>query len=374
MVGAGGTGMSSMAGPDAYDLAIIGAGPTGLFAAFYAGMRNLKTLVLETLSRPGGQITALYPEKYIYDVGGLPAILGRDLVADLYKQGSQFGAEFRFGERVEKLEVLEPGGLRLTTPEGSYSSQAALLCAGLGAFHPNRLDVPGAAELTGRGISYVVRRREDFLGRRVLIVGGGDTALDWALELRQWAREVTLIHRFEHFEAHERSVVALRGSNVSMLTLKAVRGGDSLREAVIVDNRTGLERTLELDEALVCIGFKADMGPIQDWGLALSGRQVGANGALETSLPGVFAAGDIVLQEGVARMTLIASGFGHAAQAVGQAVRFLRPAAPVFHGHSSQRKGMKYAPTPGAVDEPTTEPDPPSRPDLMPAHEGGERG
>ncbi len=356
--------MNSKAAPDGYDLAIIGAGPTGLFAAFYAGMRTLNTLVVETLSRPGGQITALYPEKYIYDVGGLPAVLGRDLVADLYKQASQFGADFRFGERVETLEVLEPGRLRLTTPAGVYFSKAALLCAGLGAFHPNRLDVPGAVELRGRGVSYVVRRREDFLGRRLLIVGGGDTAVDWALELRQWAREVTLIHRFEHFEAHERSVAALRDWNVPVLTrheLRAVRGEDWLREAVIVDNRTGVERTLRVDEALVCIGFKADMGPIQDWGLALSGRHVLANGALETSQPGVFAAGDLLLQEGVARMNLIATGFGHAALAVGQAARFARPGASVFHGHSSQRKGMKYAPTPGTVEEPRTEPAPPSQ-------------
>ncbi len=341
--------------PAEYDLAIVGAGPTGLFAAFYAGMRNLRTLVLEALSRPGGQITALYPEKYIYDVGGIPAVLGRDLVADLYKQGSQFGADFRFGERVERLDAIEPTRLRLATTEGVYSSKAAILCAGLGAFHPNRLDVPGVRELEGRGVSYVVRRREDFLGRRLLVVGGGDTALDWALDLRNWAREVTLIHRLEHFEAHERSVAALRDSSVPVLTgheLRAVKGDDWLREAVIVDNRTGVERTLKLDEALICTGFKADIGPIKDWGLALNGRHSLASPSLETSVPGVFAAGDIVVQEGVARMNLIATGFGHAALAVGQAARFVRPGASVFHGHSSQRKGMRYAPTPGAPEEP----------------------
>jgi thioredoxin reductase (NADPH) len=369
--------MSTKADADGYDLAILGAGPTGLFATFYAGMRNLKTLVLETLSRPGGQIAALYPEKYIYDVGGLPAVLGRELVAELYKQANQFGADFRFGERVEELERIAPGELRLTTAEGTYVAKVAVICAGLGAFAPNRLDVPGAAELENRGISYVVRRREDFLGRRVLVVGGGDTALDWALELRQWAREVTLIHRFEHFEAHQRSVVAVRGSNVRVLTqheLKAVKGESWLREAVIADMRTGAEQTLGLDEALICIGFKADLGPMQNWGLALSGRHVLASAALETSLAGVFAAGDILLQEGVARMNLIATGFGHAALAVGQAARFLRPAAPVFHGHSSQRKGMKYAPTPGAGEEPAADPEPKAGSELRTAPVGGERG
>ena len=341
-----------------YDVAIVGAGPTGLFAAFYAGMRNLRTLVLETLSRPGGQVTALYPDKYIYDVGGVPVALGRELVADLYKQGSQFGADFRFGERVETLEEIEPGRLRLITAEGVYFSKAAIVCAGIGAFEANRLEVPGAAELLGRGVSYVVRRREDFLGRRLLIVGGGDTALDWALELRHWARELTLVHRFERFEAHERSVAALRDSKVPVLTgheIKALRGEEWLREAVVVDSRNGAERTLRLDEALICIGFNADIGPVKDWGLALHGRHVLANAALQTSLPGVFAAGDIVLQEGVARMSLIATGFGHAALAVGQAARFVRPDAAVFHGHSSQRKGMKYAPTPGTPEAPTAE-------------------
>ncbi len=163
---------------DEYDVTVIGAGPVGLFAAFYAGMRNLRTLVLEALPRPGGQITALYPEKYIYDVGGFPAILGRDPVSELYKQSNQFGADFRFNERVESLALLEPGHLRLTTTEATYSSRTAIIAAGIGAFQPNRLTVASAAEFEGRGVSYVVREREKFLGRRLLVVGGGDTAVD----------------------------------------------------------------------------------------------------------------------------------------------------------------------------------------------------
>jgi len=334
---------------DGYDVAIIGAGPTGLFAAFYAGMRNLKTLALEALSRPGGQITALYPEKYIYDVGGYPAILGRDLVAELYKQGSQFGADFRFNERVENLEVLEPGRLRLTTPEGVYFSKTAILCAGLGAFQPNRLSVPGAAELEGRGVGYIVREREKFLGRRLLIVGGGDTAVDWALELRNWAREITHIQRFDYFEAHQRSVAALYDSDAQVLTqheLKAIRGDGWVQEVTIFNNQTGAERILNVDEVLICIGFKADLGPIKNWGLALKGRNIVINNHMETNLPGVYVAGDIGLMDGEVSMNLIANGFGQATIAVGYASRFIHPEARVFHGHSSQRKGMKYAPTP----------------------------
>src|SRR4030067_21256 len=219
-----------------YDLTVIGAGPVGLFAAFYAGMRNLQTLVLEALPRPGGQITALYPEKYIYDVGGFPAILGRDLVSELYKQSSQFGADFRFNERVDHLEVLELGHLCLTTSEGKYFSKSVIIAAGIGAFQPNHLNATGISEFEGRGVSYIVREREKFLGRRLLVIGGGDTAVDWALELRNWASEITLIHRLDYFEAHQRSVLALQDSTVNVFTqheLINVTGSEHVKNAIM---------------------------------------------------------------------------------------------------------------------------------------------
>jgi thioredoxin reductase (NADPH) len=313
---------------DEYDVTVIGAGPVGLFTAFYAGMRNLRTLVLEALPRPGGQITALYPEKYIYDVGGFPAILGRDLVAELYKQSSQFGADFKFGERVESLALLEPGYLRLTTNEASYSSKTTIIAAGIGAFQPNRLTVSGAAEFEGRGVSYVVREREKFLGRRLLVVGGGDTAADWSLELRNWASEVTLIHRFDYFEAHQRSVLALQDSQVKVHTqneLVCVSGNGVVERAVIRDNVTGDERTLFVDDILVCIGFRADLGPINHWGLDLDGRKIAVNRRTETSIPGVYAVGDVAQPEDGVNMNLIAYGFGQATLAVGYASHFIHP-------------------------------------------------
>ena len=337
---------------DEYDVAVIGAGPVGLFTAFYAGMRNLRTLVLEALPRPGGQITALYPEKYIYDVGGFPAILGRDLVAELYKQSGQFGADFKFNERVENLELLEPGHLRLTTAEGTYSSRTAIIAAGIGAFQPNRLTVAGAAEFEGRGVSYVVREREKFLGRRLLVVGGGDTAVDWSLELRNWANEVTLIHRFDYFEAHQRSVLALQDSQVKVHTqneLVCVSGNGVVERAVIRDNVRGDERTLHVDDILVCIGFRADLGPINHWGLSLEGRKIAVNRQTETSIPGVYAVGDVAHPEDGVSMNLIAYGFGQATLAVGYASHFIHPKERITHGHSSQRKGMKYAPAPGSA-------------------------
>jgi thioredoxin reductase (NADPH) len=334
-----------------YDLTVIGAGPVGLFSAFYAGMRNLRTLVLEALPRPGGQITALYPEKYIYDVGGFPAILGRDLVTELYKQSNQFGADFKFNERVDSLEQIETGHLRLATPEGTYLSKTAIIAAGIGAFQPNRLSVPGAAEFEGRGLSYVVREREKFLGRRLLVVGGGDTAVDWSLELRNWASEVTLIHRFDYFEAHQRSVLALYDSQVNVHTqneLISISGLDAVEQAVIRDNVTGTERTLNVDDILVCIGFRADLGAINQWGLKLEGRKLSVNRMAETSMPGVYAVGDIAHPQDGISMNLIAYGFGQAALAVGCASHFVHPQERVAHGHSSQRKGMKYSPAPGS--------------------------
>lgn len=329
---------------DIYDVAVIGAGPVGLYATFYAGMRHLRAIVLETLSRPGGQITALYPDKYVYDVAGFPAILGRDLVAALYKQSTQFGAEFRFDERVENLEVLEPKRIRLTTTQNIYYSKTAIIAAGIGAFKPNRLNVPGVAELEGRGISYVVKERKDFLGRRVLIIGGGDTAVDWALELRHWAKEVTLIHRFDYFEAHQGSAMALMNSEVKVHlqhVLARAHGNEKLERVTVRNLVTNAEFDLEVDDVLIFIGYQADLGPINRWGLKMQGRKIIVNHRMETSLPGVYAVGDVSQSEEGLTMNLMAYGFGQAAIAVGVAANFIYPEQRVAHAHSSHRTDLK---------------------------------
>lgn len=332
-----------------YDVAIVGAGPVGLFAAFYAGMRDLSAVVLEALSRPGGQLTALYPEKYIYDVGGFPAILARDLVQELWKQGSQFGATFRFNEPVESLQQIEPGHNLLTTPDGKYRAKTVVICAGVGAFEPNRLRAPGVADFEGQGVHYVVRDKEAFLGKRLLVIGGGDTAVDWALELQQWARSVTLVHRYDYFEAHERSVLALADSRVHVLTeheLHSVEGDGHVQEATLYHNRTEAEHTLRVDDVLICIGFRANIGPIENWPLDFEKRAIRVTGSMETNLPGVYAAGDITLPADAPKMNLIANGFGQATIAVNMANTFIYPKSRVFPGHSSQKKGMRYTPTP----------------------------
>ena len=177
--------------------------------------------------------------------------------------------------------------MQLTTAEGTYSSKTAIIAAGIGAFQPNRLNVAGASEFEGRGVSYVVREREKFLGRRLLVVGGGDTAVDWSLELRNGASEVTLIHRFDYFEAHQRSVLALYDSQVKVHTqneLMCVSGNGVVERAVIRDHVTENERTLKVDDILVCIGFRADLGPINHWGLNLQSRRIEVNRQTETSI------------------------------------------------------------------------------------------
>jgi thioredoxin reductase (NADPH) len=333
-----------------YDIAIIGAGPTGLFGAFYAGMRDLKVIVLEALARPGGQLTALYPEKYIYDVGGFPAILARELVQELWKQSTQFGATYRFNEPVQSIVQTEAGHNILTTPEGEYHAKTVLIAAGVGAFEPRKLKkVPGAEEYEGQGVHYVVRDKEAFLGKRLLIVGGGDTAVDWALELQQWARSATLMHRFDYFEAHERSVLALANSRVHVLTeheLREIGGNGKVNEATVFHNRTEAEHTLRIDDVLICIGFKANMGPIKEWNLDITKRCIKVNGKMETNLPGVYAAGDMTHPIDAPKMNLIANGFGQATIAVNMANKFIYPKSRVFPGHSSKKKGMRYAPTP----------------------------
>jgi thioredoxin reductase (NADPH) len=312
-------------------------------------MRELEAIVFEALPKPGGQLTALYPEKYIYDVGGHPAILARDLVQEQWKQATQFGAEFCFNEMIESLEVLEPGHLRLITPSGTYHSKTVIIAAGLGGFSPNKIRVPGAEEFEPCGVHYVVRKKEDFVGKRLLVVGGGDTALDWALELQQWAREISLIHRYDYFEAHERSVQALHKSKIHVLPLhelRALAGKDKLEEATIFHTVTEGEHTLRVDDVLICIGYKADLGPIKNWGLELDKRTIKVNGKMETNLPGIYAAGDITLPTDSIKMNLIANGYGQATLAVNLANTFIHPKSRVFPGHSSQKKGMKYMPTP----------------------------
>lgn len=329
---------------EVFDITIVGGGPTGLFGVFYAGMRHMKTKLIESLPQLGGQLTALYPEKFIYDVAGFPAVRARELVARLKDQAFAVNPDCRvcLGEQAVGLARRDDGLWELTTTAGRHLTRTVVLAAGIGAFAPNRLPNPEAAAYEGKGLLYNVPTAEMFRGARVLVIGGGDSAVDYALMLEPVAGRVTLIHRRDRFRAHDASVAKLLASRVQVRLcheLQRIHGDGRVRGATIVDNRTGATTELELDYIVAGTGFKASLGPIQGWGLELKGNQVVVSSRGETNLEGVYAAGDIAWYPGKVR--LIATGFGEVATAVNNAKAYIDPGAHVFPGHSSEMRGQE---------------------------------
>jgi ferredoxin/flavodoxin---NADP+ reductase len=323
---------------DLYDVTILGGGPVGLYAAYYAGFRTLRTKIVESLGALGGQVTALYPEKWIYDVAGFPKILGRDLVDNLVEQATQYKPTLCLGETVEALTPQPDNTLQLTSERSTHHTRTLLITAGIGAFHPKTFKNPLIDGFEGRGLYYFVRSFQDFKDRRVLIVGGGDSAVDWALGLVGIARTVTLIHRRDQFRAFEDSVAKLLASPVQVKTfyeLRRLEGAQQVERAVIYSNKTNQDESLEVDAVIASLGFLSTLGPIQEWGLELEHDSVRVNTRMETNLLGVYAAGDIVTFPG--KVKLIATGFGEAATAINNAAAYLNPKASVFPGHSSSQ-------------------------------------
>ncbi len=327
------------------DITVIGGGPTGLYAAFYAGMRERSVRIIDSLPELGGQLMALYPEKYIYDVGGFPRILARELGQALIVQALQFRPEIVLDEEIHSL-AREGELIVLEGRQGRFPTRTVVLAGGRGAFEPVALDCPGYEELLGRGVHYAVKDPEAFRGKRVLLVGGGDSAVDWALTLMDVASQLLLIHRRDGFRAHERSVAELRAaSDAGRLSLRAFHevredpGTEGVESVVIFDNRSEEETVLEVDAVLTFLGFKPDLGPIKGWGLELHGHRVVVNHLMETNLPGIYAAGDMVEYEG--KLDLIATGFAEAAVAVNNAVHRVDPKARVNPGHSTSMKIFK---------------------------------
>ncbi len=319
-----------------FDLTIIGAGPAGLFAAYYAGFRGLSTKLIDSQPDLGGQVTALYPDKFIYDVAGFPKILGKDLVRNLVEQAMQYHPEVHLDEHVQALERMPDGTIRLLTTDAAHRTRAVLITAGIGAFTPKTYKRPELDRWIGKGLSFAVRNKEDFRGKRLLVVGGGDSALDWALGLEGYASHITLIHRRDGFRAHEDSVKKLFASSIEtklFYELRALRGDDRVREAVIYHNKTQQEEVLPVDAVLAFLGLLSNLGPIREWGLTIQDDSIVVNTRMETNLPGIYAAGDICTYPG--KLKLIATGFGEAATAVNNAVTYLNPSASAFPGHSS---------------------------------------
>lgn len=316
------------------DVAIVGAGPAGLYAAYYAGFRGLSTAVIDALPEPGGQVTALYPEKLIFDVAGFPVIKGRELVANLVEQAAVFSPEYLLGVRAENLSYLD-GKPVLSLSDGTQlHSGAILLTGGLGSFTARAL--PAADVFTGTGVVYFVPRLDDLAGHDVVIVGGGDSAFDWALSLTPIAKSVTLVHRRDKFRAHAGTVARVRELPVEIIVNAEVSQilGDGAVTGAEVLVRGGQPRRLPADTVVAALGFTADLGPLGQWGLELDRRHIVVDSRMATNLDRVFAAGDIAEYPGKVR--LIATGFGEAATAVNNAAIVIDPEAHLFPGHSSE--------------------------------------
>jgi thioredoxin reductase len=322
------------------DVAIVGAGPTGLFAAFYAGLRQMSILLLDSLEMLGGQLTTLYPEKYIYDVAGFPKVLAKTLSDNLVEQALQYTPTVCLGEQVRTLDFDESAKIfTLSTNKQKHLARTIIVAAGVGAFSAKTLPLSNAVQYEGHGLHYFVKNISAFEKKKVLIVGGGDSAIDWANMLAPVCQTLTLIHRRDQFRAHEDSVVKMKQTPTRIKTfyeLKSIDGNGKLETATIYDNRTKEEETLEVDDVLVNIGFHNSLGPIKDWGLDLEASAIKVDSMMQTSRPGIFAAGDICTYPG--KLKLIATGFGEACIAVNYAKHFMDPSANIFPGHSSNMK------------------------------------
>jgi thioredoxin reductase len=316
------------------DLLLIGAGPAGLYAAYYAGFRGMSVALMDSLPEPGGQVSALYPEKLIYDVAGFPAIKGQDLVDNLVEQAAPFNPLYLLNHRAEEMDHGEES-VTITSHRGTeVVAKAVIITGGIGTFTPRPL--PDAEEFEGRGLRYFVPKLDELAGLDVLIVGGGDSAFDWAQSLTPIAKSITLIHRRDRFRAHEHTVEQVLNSSVEVLTFTEVArilGEDRVRAVEVFDNKTDERRTLEVQAIVAALGFTADLGPLTAWGLKQHKRHVVVDTTMATNLARVFAAGDITEYEGKVR--LIAVGFGEAATAVNNAATVVDPSAKLFPGHSS---------------------------------------
>jgi thioredoxin reductase len=316
------------------DALIVGAGPSGLYAAYYAGFRGQAVAVMDSLPEIGGQVCAMYPEKLIYDIAGFPAVRGRDLIASLAEQAGRYHPRYVLGEEARSL-CYEAGAPVVTTSAGlRVRARFVVVTGGIGTFTPRPL--PALGGYKDKGLVYFVPRPEDYRDQDVVIVGGGDSAFDWALTLSPIARSVTIVHRRETFRAHEALVAQVRELGVPVITSAEVvaASGEGWVETVEVRaKRAGETTRLPAQAVVAALGFTADIRPLESWGLRVTERRLAVDTRMATSLERVYAAGDITDYPGKVR--LIAVGFGEAATAVNNAIAALDPDAPLFPGHSS---------------------------------------
>jgi len=330
------------------DVAIVGAGPVGLFAVFECGMLKMRCHVFDALDMPGGQCTALYPEKPIYDVPGYPKIEALALVERLAEQAAPFHPVYHLGAPVTGLARVD-GGFRLTTAAGiSVAARAVIVAAGVGAFGPNRPPLAGIEQYEGKSVFYLVKQREAFRGKRVVIAGGGDSAVDWTLSLADVAAKLYVVHRRPKFRAAPESVTRMdalaKSGKIEMVVpyqLGRLEGDGGNLAAVVVADLDGGERRIEADVLLPFFGLAMNLGPIAHWGLNLDHNHiVVAPETGATSAPGIFAIGDIARYPG--KLKLILCGFSEAAMAAHAIYPLVHP-GEALHFEYSTTKGVPHA-------------------------------
>jgi thioredoxin reductase (NADPH) len=324
-----------MAADPEMDVLIVGAGPVGLYAAYYAGFRGLSVAVVDSLPELGGQITAMYPEKDILDVAGFPVVKGKDLVEGLVAQAATARPTYLLSRTAQTLDAGEEE-VRVGLDDGTtVHAKAVIITAGIGKFTPRPL--PAAEEWPGPEVAFFVPSFAEYAGKDVVIVGGGDSAFDWALALEPVAASVTLVHRRDSFRAHQATVDKVLAGTATVITSSQVTrlvGGSGLESVEVENVKTHETTSLKAQAVVAALGFVADLGPIQQWGLEVVKRHIVVDSTTRTNVPRVFAAGDITEYPGKVR--LIAVGFGEAATAVNNAAVAINPAAHLFPGHSSE--------------------------------------
>ncbi len=328
------------------DALIIGAGPVGLFAVFELGLLDIKAHLVDILDKPGGQCAELYPEKPIYDIPGLLVVTGQELTDRLMEQIKPFAPTFHLGQRVDTLKRQPDGRFRLTTDAGTeFLAKVVVVAAGGGSFTPKRPPLAGIEAYEGKSVFYAVRRIEDFRGRDVLIVGGGDSALDWVLNLQPVAKSLTLLHRRDEFRGAPHSVekmralVAEKKMQLRIGQITALHGDGGMLSAVTIRTKEGEER-LACDRLLPFFGLTMKLGPVADWGLNLEENLIPVDTEkFETSEPGIFAVGDINTYPG--KLKLILSGFHEAALMAQAAHRIVFPGKKLLFQYTTSSSSLQ---------------------------------
>ena len=327
------------------DIAIIGAGPVGLFAIFEAGMLKMRCHVIDALDEVGGQCTAMYPEKPIYDIPGFPSVDAADLIAKLEEQAAPFEPTYHLGQRVEKMEKAGDGW-KLTTSKGvEITAQAVIIAAGCGAFGPNRPPLEGLEAYEGTSVFYLVKRKADFAGKKIVIAGGGDSAVDWTLSLADIAEKIYVVHRRPKFRAAPESVSQMEAlaaaGKIEMVIpyqLAGLEGENGQLTGVKVATLDGEEKLLEADTLLPFFGLAMELGPIADWGLNLHMNHIEVEASTcETNQAGIYAVGDIANYTN--KLKLILCGFSEAAMAMHAAYKRVHPET-ALHFEYSTSKGV----------------------------------